>query len=164
MPERWILNASPLIILGRVNLEDLLLKLADEVVVPLAVSVEVQAGPPNDRARQALAVGRFRVVDTPAPPAELLAWDLGAGETAVLSLALVEPGWVAILDDAAARRCARSFGTPVKGTLAVILLAKQRGLIPSAKDVLRQLQAVGFHLDDALIRKVLAHTVGEQWG
>ena len=47
--------------------------------------------------------GQFPVVDTAPAPPELLAWDLGAGETAVLSLALAERTWTAILDDAPAR-------------------------------------------------------------
>ena len=127
MAERWVLNASPLIILARIGLEGLFLSLAERVVVPRAVATEIEAGPPEDRARQALAVGRLAIVETPAPPAELLAWDLGSGETAVLSLALSEPGWGPILDDAAARKCALGFSLPVKGTLAIVLLAHQRG-------------------------------------
>lgn len=70
------------------------------------------------------------------PTPELAAWDLGAGETAVLSYALANPGWVAILDDGAARKCAVTFGIAVRGSLAVVILAKKRGLIPQAKQVL----------------------------
>lgn len=163
MADSWILNASPLIVLARVGHEDLCLKLADRVVIPEAVAAEVEAGPEQDPARVALASGRFKIIETSRPTGELLAWNLGAGETAVLSLALSEPGWTAILDDGAARRCARSLGVSVKGTLAVVLLAKQRGLIPSASDVLRLLRAAGFRIDDAIIKRALAETVGEDW-
>lgn len=163
MHERWVLNASPLIVLARIGREDLLLALPDQVVVPRAVALEIQAGPADDRARQALAAGRFTIVDTPPPPAEILAWDLGEGETAVLSFALAEAGWTAILDDAIARRCARSYSLRFKGTLAVMLLAKQRGLITSAADVLRSLIATGFRLDNQTIREALIRTVGEEW-
>lgn len=138
MTERWVLNASPLIVLAHVGQERLFRALADDVVVPRAVVKEIKAGPADDRARQAIAGGRFAIVDAvPAP--EILAWDLGAGETAVLSYALEEPGRTVILDDAAARKCARSFDLRLKGALAVIILAKQRKLIPSAADVLRSL-------------------------
>ena len=68
-----------------------------------------------------------------------------------------------ILDDAAARKCARSFSLAIKGTLAVILLAKQQGLIPSAAEVLRSLRATGFYLDIQTVREALARTVGEEW-
>jgi predicted nucleic acid-binding protein len=161
--EHWVLNASPLIVLARIGHEDMFFALANQVVVPRAVALEIQAGPAEDRARKALEDGQFTIIDTPPPPPELLTWDLGAGETAVLSLALAEAGWTVILDDAAARRCAHSFSLPVKGTLAVVLLAKQRGLIASAAEVLRSLRATGFYLDVQTAREALIRTVGEEW-
>ena len=163
MSERWILNASPLIVLAHIDRTDLLYALADEIVVPRAVAAEIKAGPASDPARRAIEAGKFVIMDTPMPPAEVLAWDLGAGETAVLSLAVAEEGWTVILDDAMARKCARSFSQRVRGTLGIILLAKQRRLIPSAAEIMRSLLAIGFHLDDQTIREALARTTGEQW-
>lgn len=163
MTERWALNASPLIVLARVGLEDLPQSLAAEVVVPLPVAKEIGAGPLLDPARQALASDRFTVVYMPPAPPELLAWDLGPGETAVLSWAIAQNGWTVILDDAEARRCARAFSIPVKGTLALLVMAKQYGIISSAAEVIQTLVNTGFHLDDQLIRRVLAETVGETW-
>jgi predicted nucleic acid-binding protein len=156
------LNASPIIVLARVGQEHLFDALADEVVVPQAVVEEIQAGPTGDPARQAVGSGRFAIVDT-TPVSEVLAWDLGTGETAVLSCALAESGWTVIVDDAAARKCAQSFGLPIKGTLAVVILAKQHGLIPSAADVLRSLLKGGFRLDETIIREVLSRAVDEEW-
>ena len=162
MTERWVLNTSPLIVLACVGQERLFHALADEVVIPRAVAVEIEAGPANDPARRVIASGDFTIVEvTPVP--EILAWDLGAGETAVLSYALKEPGCTVILDDAIARKCARSFGLRLKGTLAVVILAKQHGLIPSAADVLRSLLNIGFRLDDSVVQEALSRTVGEKW-
>jgi predicted nucleic acid-binding protein len=163
MAERWALNASPLIVLARVGLEHLPLSLADQVVVPRPVAEEIQAGPAQDPARQTLEAGRFTIVDVPPSPSELLAWDLGRGETAVLSWTIAQKGWTAILDDAEARKCARVFAVPIKGTLAVVLLAKQQEVIPSAAQAIQAMINVGFHLDDRLIRDTLLHTVGEAW-
>ena len=56
-----------------------------------------------------------------------------------------------------------SFSRRVKGTLGIILLAQQRGLISSAAEVIRSLRATGFHLDDQIIREALSRTTGEQW-
>jgi hypothetical protein len=105
--ERWVLNASPLIVLARVGQEHLFHTLADEVVVPRAVAVEIEAGPADDPARQFIAGGYFAIVEA-VPVPEVLAWDLGAGETAVLSYALRKPEWTVILDDAAAQVRAES--------------------------------------------------------
>jgi predicted nucleic acid-binding protein len=162
MSERWVLNASPLIVLARAGLEDLLSKLPEQVVLPQAVETEIQAGPAGDPARLALAAGKFSLVDAPLRE-EILTWDLGRGETAVLSYALSNPGWIAILDDRAARTCARSYSIPCKGTLAVVIQAKQEGEIDSAASVMRSLQAAGFRLDETVVRQALKQTVGEDW-
>lgn len=163
MADQWVVNASPLIVLAKVGQAHLLSALASQVIIPWAVAHEINAGPPDDPARLWLAGAKLPVVDVPFLPPELLAWDLGAGETAVMSYALVNPGWTAILDDNAARKCARSFGIPVKGTLAVVILAKQNGLVTSAADVLRQLQDHGYRIQATIVRDALARTVGEKW-
>jgi predicted nucleic acid-binding protein len=49
------------------------------------------------------------------------------------------------------------------GTLSVVILAKQQGLIESAAQVLYDLRSNDFHLDDAIIREALARTVKETW-
>ena len=162
MNERWVLNASPLIGLGRIDQTDLLLQLAEAIVIPRAVADEILAGPADDGAYRALAQLESAIVQTPASP-EILAWDLGAGETGVLSYAVAHDGWTAIIDDAIARKCARSFSLRTKGTLSSVISARQRDLIPSAAEVLRQLLRAGFHLADATIREALERTVGESW-
>jgi len=163
MIERWVVNASPLIVLGKIGQLDLLTKLPQRIVVPAAVVSEIIAGPEEDSARLAIQTKMFTKVNTPVILPELTAWDLGAGETSVLAYALAHPGWVAILDDGAARKCAKTFGIPMKGTLAVVIMAKKRGLIPSAAKVLHSVQEAGLRLDEGLIRVVLRQTVGEDW-
>jgi len=160
--DRWVVDASPLIALARVGHADWLQQLADEVVVPEPVVKEVLAGPP-DPARELLAGGRLTVVEPPATPPDVAAWSLGAGETAVLGWAGCNLVWTAILDDLPARRCARSLDVPHKGTLALVIMARQRGLIDSAADVIRHLRQAGLRLDDAVIGPALRATVDEDW-
>lgn len=161
--EQWVINASPVIALARVGQVELLTRLPQQAVIPSAVVEELMRASEDDPARRAVESGMFKIVETPAPPSEILAWDLGHGETAVLSYALANNQWIAILDDGSARRCARSLSAHVTGTLAVVLLAKQYGLIASAAQVLRDLRGAGFRLDEAVIRDALARTVGETW-
>ncbi len=163
MVDRWVVNASPLIVLAKIGQVDLLTALADEIAVPDAVVREITAGPADDPARSWLSEPKIPIVSVPNLPVELLAWDLGAGETAVLAYALINAGWTAVLDDNAARNCARSFSVPVKGTLAVVIQAKQHGLIPSAANLIRQMQQHGYRIHDAIVREALAKTVSEQW-
>ena len=162
MGERWVLNASPIIVLARVGRAFLFDALADEIVVPRAVIEEIEAGPAGNRARAAESCGRFAVVSAPRLP-EVLSWDLGRSETTVLSHAPEYAGRTVILDDAAARKCARSFGNSLKGTLAVVILAKQRGLNISAAEVLLALLEGGFRMDEGIVHDALFRTVGEEW-
>ena len=41
MPERWVVNASPLIVLAKIDRLDLLVQQADELLVPQAVVNEM---------------------------------------------------------------------------------------------------------------------------
>jgi predicted nucleic acid-binding protein len=161
--EKWVINASPVIALARVGQVELLARLPEQAILPQAVVAELSNALAGDPARQAAESGLFKIVKTPAPPATILAWDLGKGETSVLAYALAHPGCIAVLDDGAARRCARSLALTLMGTLAVVILAKQHGLVKSAAQVLQDLRSVGFRLDDAIIRDALARAVGETW-
>lgn len=54
MSERWVLNASPLIVFGKIGQLELFARLAQEIVVPRGVSEEILAGPETDAARLAI--------------------------------------------------------------------------------------------------------------
>lgn len=161
-PSRWVVNASPLIVLSKVNQQSLLTKLAEEWVVPQAVVREIEAGPSDDPARNYLSSHAVNIVD-PKLNTDVLAWDLGEGETAVLSYALSQSGWRVVIDDGAARRCARTFGLSMIGTLGIIIRASQLKVIPAAVPILHDLRAAGLRLDDPLIRTALAASTGESW-
>jgi predicted nucleic acid-binding protein len=83
------------------------------------------------------------------------AWDLGLGESHVLTLCRTLPDTEGILDDRAARNCAAVLGVHVRGTVALIVLAKRRGLIALARPVMDALLEQGIHLDPALIEAAL---------
>jgi predicted nucleic acid-binding protein len=78
----------------------------------------------------------------------------------VLTWARLHPGTEAIIDDLAARRCARVFGIEVRGTLGLLLLAKQRGRIVLARPVLDTIRREGMYLSDRVADEALA-LVGE---
>jgi predicted nucleic acid-binding protein len=156
----WVVNVSPIIALAKVGRLHLLHDLCKELLIPEAVVAEILAGPPSDPARQVLERGWGRVVSPERIAPNLLEWGLGSGETAVLAAAMERIPATAVLDDAAARTCAKAFGIEIIGTLGVVLRAKKRARIPSAADVLKLLQAAGLRLDDDMIRSAL-EGVGE---
>ena len=85
---------------------------------------------------------------------------LGPGESEAIALAGELSAIRVIRDDKKARRIARQLNLPVTGTVALMIQAKQRGLIANLRDVLDQLTAVGFFLTDSLIEAALRQ-VGE---
>jgi predicted nucleic acid-binding protein len=121
VPKKWVVNASPLIVLGRINHLFLLQHLAAELVVPAGVAREIAQGPEDDPARQwLLSYGQELVREVQLIPPVVIAWNLGLGETEVLSWAYENPGYEVILDDRAARNCALSLNLPIRGTISVL--------------------------------------------
>lgn len=162
MAETWVVNASPLIVLGKAGRLALIDELCDAAFLPDAVATEILAGPADDPARLSVTAGWGRRVSPRQIPASLVEWGLGAGETAVLAVAMEHMPCTALLDDAAGRSAARTLGIPVLGTLGLIVRAKVRGLVPSAARVFDDLRQAGLYLDDSIIEAALRH-IGERW-
>jgi predicted nucleic acid-binding protein len=151
-----VVNASPLIFLTKVGLLDALQEQSVPVLVPDVVLTEVGGLDPDDPAIRAVQQSQWmRVVSTPTIPDVVLAWDLDAGESAVLAVALDQPGAMVILDDLPARRCARVLNIPTQGTLGLVLVAKRQRLIPAVRPVLEQLRHAGMYMSDRLESQVL---------
>jgi predicted nucleic acid-binding protein len=157
---RAIADASPLIILHHIGRFDLLGHLYRAILVPHGVISEIAAGPDGTQIQQALEhlSGYRRFSVTPDP--RIIEWDLGMGETEVLTAAKEHRGSDLLLDDKAARKCATTFGYPVKGTLALLMEAKRNGLIDSLAVVIDELNGQGFWISDSLRRQALLR-VGE---
>jgi len=125
MVECSVIDASPLIFLTKADKLDLLQQVINrEVVVPVAVEAEIQQYGNEDITVQSLAQTSWLVVvDTPPIPNVIQSYQLGVGESAVLTWAYANPNTEVIIDDLAARRCASALGIPVRGTLGLVLTA-----------------------------------------
>ena len=162
MSETWIANASPVIALAKIEMLYLLLVEDRNLLIPEAVASEIFQAPAHDAARQALEAGWGSKPVAVAPDTGVLEWGLGAGETAVLSLARQQKA-VAIVDDRAARIACKALGISFIGTLGVVLRAQREGRISSSVEVLKALKGAGLYLDDKVIRVALQKTTGEKW-
>ncbi len=60
-----------------------------------------------------------------------------------------------LIDERAARRKARGIGLQTVGTLGVLLMAKDKGLVAGLKPLLDDLRRAGFRMSDDLYRQVL---------
>ena len=154
MAEPWVINASPIIVLAKVGLLEKVSTLADPLVVPEPVAQEVNRGAADDAAvRWLKSAGRGFIRPAVAVSPQLAVSGIGLGERSVIAWALAHPGFVAVLDDSAARSQARRLGVPVLGTVGVVIRMKQAGLIDKVKPPLLQIRQAGGHIGERLLRE-----------
>lgn len=160
MFESAVVNASPLIYLGRTGNLHLIEGCARNVWVPDVVLDEIRAGQNEPAAPAVDAAAWLKVVSVGNVPPHVAAWNLGAGESAVLAWALAHTGTRAVIDDREGRRCAAQLGVKVVGTVGLVLAAKRRGLVPAARPLIDELIASGLYLSEEIADRALA-LVGE---
>jgi predicted nucleic acid-binding protein len=80
---------------------------------------------------------------------------LGDGEKAVLSLGLLHPKGLLVLDDLVARQTAELNSLNLIGTLGILLAAKKQGHLNEIGPVLHDLTRHGFHLKLDLHNSIL---------
>ena len=154
-----VFNASPVIVLAKAGLLEAFAALGNSAIIPQSVLDEVlNVDDPTDPARVWFEGDgtSMEVVASPPMSPFLAGWDLGAGESAVISLANAQSGAVAVLDDLAARRCAQAHGIRMTGTLGLVLLAKKRGLIAEAGSALAAIVAAGLYVSEKTLADVRA--------
>lgn len=161
-----VADASPLILLGRLELLDLLPRLFDRVITPREVFQEVTGGEialPGGRAVR--RAEWLEVVDVGSEDQEALQatlrGELDLGEAAAITLARSRGADLVLIDERQGRRIARSLGLEVKGTVGVLLQAKRRGHVDRLKPLLERLQEEGAWLKEDLVRSVL-EAAGEE--
>jgi uncharacterized protein len=151
-------DTTPISELTKINRLTLLCDVYERVIIPQQVHSELMAGPGGIPA--AIQTASWIDVVTVRNSHEVLAVHvatrLGLGECAALILAEELGAQRLLIDDRAGRREARARGLPVTGTIGTLLVAKQRGIIPSVRDILDDLIANGTRISPALYGDALA--------
>lgn len=157
MAERWVINASPVILLAKAGVLDLVPQICGELVIPRSVVAEVAGGVLSDEGRAWISGNgaRFVIPSPPLSPA-LKAADLGAGEAEVLAWALANPGFLAVLDDRQGRNWAAKLGLPFTGSLGVVVILKRRGLIQAARPAIEKIRSAGGYISEFAVNAALA--------
>jgi predicted nucleic acid-binding protein len=152
----YILNASPLILLGKADLLRVVSPLAELWVIPEGVVSEVEIKKPIATYFAGLEYGSKATRKAVLQVHHLVAaWDLGIGESEVLSLAMQQGGKTkAVLDDLQARKCANLLGVPLVGTLGLLVMAKRFGLVKAVRPEIEKLIAIGLRIDPVLLSSV----------
>jgi predicted nucleic acid-binding protein len=139
-----VTDSACLIGLERIGRLDVLPALFDPIIIPPEVQREfggsldwLQVRVPNN---QALINALKLVVDD--------------GEAEAIALAY-EHHNLLILDDRQARSVAQRLTVPIIGTIGVLLLAKQAGILTSVASILIELESASFYVSDALKEEAL---------
>lgn len=143
---------TSLLQIGRV---EILTQLYQEVVIPSEVAVELRryhpALPGFIRVLQVTDVARFRQLRA----------ELDAGEAAAITLMLEGKGDLLLIDERRGRIIAQREGLAIIGVVGLLLEARVRGLIPSLRAALHDLEAIaGFRISAQLKARAL-ETAGE---
>ena len=160
MKGKIVINASPLILLHKADIEFLLPALFSSIIVPEGVMKEISVHEEDDVANRIRTRSEFTICSVALEPL-VQAWDLGKGETDVISFAYHDPTHLPVLDDSAAKACCRAFGLRTLGTGAILILGKQNGLLGSVREPLELMQAKGMWIADSVI-DLLCKRVGEK--
>ena len=152
---RVIMNASPIICMMKAGIIEVLPALFKDIVVPQEVKREILVRGRTDLKGEVLASYQWiRLVNDIVVAPQVASWDLGQGESTVISFALDNPDFWTVIDDREARRCATALHCRHTGTLGIIVLAKRRGIIPSIRGYIERLKEAGLWLSDELVDQV----------
>lgn len=147
-------DASPLNILIRIERVGVLPKLFGRVWIPPAVVDEMcSPSAPGDVRVWAGAMPAWIGVQSPRSLPQSA--DLGIGERAAIGLALEIHADYFLVDDRQARRCAQQLGLRVTGTLGILELAAQQGLL-DFRTTIAALQATDFRISSQLLNEALS--------
>ena len=150
-----VINASPLVLLSKIDLLYLLNKLFDAVYIPHAVLKEIQD---IDKVETKVNLSEISFI-----PLEIsnkiavrgLLGRLHIGEVEVM-IGAIEKGIVTVvMDERTARNKAKQLGLEITGTLGILLKARKRGLIEDMGQEITKLKNAGMYLSDNIVKQIL---------
>jgi len=152
---RAIVNASPLILLDKIDRLSVLNQIFTSIYIPDAVLQEIT---PDTLVKQSLDLQKVTFLPLKVSNRIAVHGLLGrfhSGEAEVLIGAL-EHGieWV-VLDERAARSKAKQLGLSVTGTLGVLLRAKEKGILHDLSSEIAALRAAGMYIADDVEKMIL---------
>ncbi len=146
-----IANNTPLVALWVIRRLDLLRDLYEEVLIPKAVREEFLATEYTARQSALKNATWLRTVSLDTPRRVRTYIGLDQGEAEVLALAEERAARLVIMDELRGRRYARRLGFALTGTLGVLLLAKEQGLISAVAPLVKDLLNAGLYFAPDLV-------------
>ncbi len=156
-----VVNSTPLVAFWSIARLDILQSLFGEILIPPAVREEFLSAEKETRRKVLRDESWIHIVELENPNRMGAFAGLDVGEAQVLALAEEQTVSLVLIDERKARRYAERLGLPLSGTLGVLLLAKEEGIISAVAPLLKAIQEAGLYLHSELIERVL-HMAGEK--
>ncbi len=137
-------DTSCLILLTKINRLDLLQKLFGKITITKIIADEFGSKLPD-----------FIQIENPENITyqKILESFVDAGEASALALALEKKDCLLIIDDNKGRKEAKQLGLTYTGTLGVLIIARQKGLIKTLSEVITEIQKTNFRISVNLINE-----------
>ena len=157
-----ISDTSPIRALEWISRVDILKTLFGEVIVPPTVAHELQR---TDGPYLPIDLARFDFIKIVAPEDAICVGRLSAtldlGECEAIALAMKKSGSLLLIDEKSGCQAARQLHLNIVGSVGILILAKERNLIPALAPVLERLiRELNFFLSEELVKRILEQ-VGE---
>ncbi len=146
-----IADTTCLIVLQKINFLDLLKQLSHTVLATPEIAAEFGAGMP-----EWIIIQSARYIELQNE----INKHLDLGESSAIALASEINYDFLLIDDAEARKFAERNGLKVKGTLGMLLLAKNNGVIKLLKPYFDRIQQTNFRISQKILDNIL-HKAGE---
>ena len=154
-----VADSSPLIVLAKLNVFDLLPKLYQHVYISAEVYAEVVVAGAGLPGASNVAKAEWIEVKPIQNPAELAAaeskFNIGVGELSTIILARELKAELTLVDDLRARRLAKSEGLDIRGAVGLLELLYRRGDISDLRSTFQQLFSHTVYVDRALLNRRL---------
>jgi predicted nucleic acid-binding protein len=154
-----VADSSPLIVLAKLNVFDLLPKLYPHVYISAEVYAEVVVAGAGLPGASSVAKAEWIEVKAIQNPAELAAaeskFNIGVGELSTIILARELKAELTRVDDLRARRLAKREGLDIRGAVGLLELLYLRGDISDLRSTFQQLLSHTVYVDRALLNRRL---------
>ncbi|MGZ5283810.1 MAG: DUF3368 domain-containing protein [Bacteroidia bacterium] len=138
-------DASCLILLDKIGELNLLQKIFGQILITETVSNEINITLPD-------------WIEVKNPETNLhfaLASILDSGEATSISLAMDYDNALLIIDEFKGRKVAQEMVLKITGTLGVLVIAKEKIITASVKEIITKISSTNFRLSNALVEELL---------
>lgn len=149
-------NTTPLISLLKLGRLDVLMELYQEILIPIAVFEEIEAGKNKSFYRNLSNIDWINIIKIENEDATRYFLDLDKGEAEAIILATEIGADLIIMDEKLGRFHAKHADLKVTGTVGVLIKAKREGIINELKPLLFELRAKDVWISEKFIDEILS--------